>query len=87
VAPPDVPADHLQALRRAFDATLKDPKYLTESKRARLAVDLVTGEAMIEMIQRSYAMPKAPIARTAAVYWLVRAAGFCDGQAMSGYAD
>lgn len=67
VAPPDVPAERLQALRRAFDATMKDPEYLAESERAHLEVDPITGEEMTEMIQRAYAMPKALIARAAAV--------------------
>lgn len=67
VAPPDVPADRLQALRRAFDATMKDADYLAESMRAHLEVDPITGEAMTEMIQRAYAMPKELIARAAAV--------------------
>lgn len=65
VAPPDVPAERLQALRRAFDATMKDPEYRAESKRAHLEVDPMTGEAMTEMIRRAYAMPKALIARAA----------------------
>jgi tripartite-type tricarboxylate transporter receptor subunit TctC len=63
VAPPDIPMDRLQALRRAFDATMKDPDYLAESERAHLEVDPMTGEAMTEMIQRAYALPQALIAR------------------------
>ena len=33
VTPPDVPADRLDALRRAFDATMKDPQFLAEAEK------------------------------------------------------
>jgi tripartite-type tricarboxylate transporter receptor subunit TctC len=33
VAPPEVPADRLDALRRAFDATVKDPQFLAEADK------------------------------------------------------
>ena len=32
-APPGVPKDRVQALRRAFDATMKDPGFLAEVKK------------------------------------------------------
>src|SRR5258708_8485502 len=41
-APPDVPADRIAALRRAFDATMTYPAYLEECK----ARNLSTGGAM-----------------------------------------
>ena len=34
---PDVPADRVTALRRAFDATMKDPELLSEAERIRSA--------------------------------------------------
>ena len=34
VAPPGLPEDRKQALRRAFDATMTDPEYLAEAPRA-----------------------------------------------------
>ena len=38
-APPGVPADRKQALRRAFDATLKDPAFLAEAEKLKLEVN------------------------------------------------
>ena len=35
VAPPDVPAERVAALRAAFDATMKDPQYLDEAATHR----------------------------------------------------
>ena len=37
--PPDVPADRVQALRRAFDATMKDPEFLADAKKLKLEID------------------------------------------------
>ena len=36
--PPDVPADRVAAIRRAFFATLKDPEFLAEAERQKLDV-------------------------------------------------
>ena len=57
-APPGVPADRAQALRRAFDATLKDPAFLAEAKKLRLDVNPVSGEAVDRLIAELYATPK-----------------------------
>lgn len=48
--PPEVPPARLTALRRAFDATMKDPGYLAESERAKLEVDPMTGEDVQALI-------------------------------------
>jgi tripartite-type tricarboxylate transporter receptor subunit TctC len=42
-APPEVPADRLAALRRAFDAALKDPALLAEAKKRKLVIEAQTG--------------------------------------------
>ncbi len=52
VAPPDVPADRIATLRRAFDATMKDPAFVAEATRLRIDVEPVTGEAMQKIVQR-----------------------------------
>ena len=45
VAPPDVPADRLNALRRAFDKTVKDPQFLAEAAKAGgMDIQPMTGE-------------------------------------------
>lgn len=45
-APPDVPASRVQALRRAFDATMKDDAFLKEAEKLRLEVEPSTGEEL-----------------------------------------
>ena len=58
VAPPAVPADRLAALRAAFDATVKDAKFLEEAKRQNLELDPMTWQEMTAAIGRLYATPK-----------------------------
>ena len=43
-APPGVPQDRLEALRRAFDATARDPGFIADMKRAQIEVEPSTGE-------------------------------------------
>ena len=40
----DEPTDFYQALRQAFEWTLKDPEFRAEADRLALEIDLVTGE-------------------------------------------
>ena len=61
--PPEVPAQRLQALRRAFDAALADPAFLAEAEKQKLEVQPVSGERLQDMVG---AMMKAPPATIAA---------------------
>jgi tripartite-type tricarboxylate transporter receptor subunit TctC len=47
---PGVPADRLAALRRAFDATMKDPAFLADAEKQRLTVGPMTGEEVQKLI-------------------------------------
>ena len=44
VAPPDVPADRIEALRRAFDAAMKDPELLADAAKSKIDIDAMRGE-------------------------------------------
>ena len=48
---PGVPADRLNALRRAFDATMKDPEFLAEVERTKLSVNPFTGEELQTLVR------------------------------------
>lgn len=48
--PPDVPAARVAALRRAFDATLKDPAFLAEAAKAKLEISPMTGEELTKLV-------------------------------------
>jgi len=57
--PPETPKEMVTTIRRAFDATLKDPAFLAEADKALLEVDPLTGEEMEQMLRRAYATPPA----------------------------
>jgi tripartite-type tricarboxylate transporter receptor subunit TctC len=40
----DTPPDRVAALRRAFDATMKDPAFLAEADKAKMDISAMTGE-------------------------------------------
>jgi tripartite-type tricarboxylate transporter receptor subunit TctC len=60
-APPGVPSDRVNALRKAFNETLKDPEYLADAAQRKLQVELVTGQRVEEVLHRVYATPKTVV--------------------------
>jgi tripartite-type tricarboxylate transporter receptor subunit TctC len=65
VAPPGVPVARVEALRKAFLATLQDKDFLAEADRAGLEITPVAGTDIQKLVQDVYATPAA-IARKAA---------------------
>jgi tripartite-type tricarboxylate transporter receptor subunit TctC len=47
---PGVPPERLAALRRAFDATMKDPAFLADAAKTKLTVGPMTGEALQKLV-------------------------------------
>ena len=60
-APPGVPANRINELRRAFDATMKDPDFIVEAGKTYLDVDPLTGEQIQALLTRAYQAPKETI--------------------------
>ena len=63
---PDVPKDRVAALRKAFDDTMKDPKFLADAKQAKLDLDPVSGARLQEVVAEMLATPKPVVTRLAA---------------------
>lgn len=61
IAPPGVPADRVAALRAAFNATMKDPKFLADAKRVKLMIDPLTADQITALLKRAYAYPKETV--------------------------
>ena len=63
MAPPEVPAPRVKALRAAFDATMKDAAFLADAEKGHIEVSATTGDAVAELIRRYTSAPKAVIDR------------------------
>ena len=57
-APPGVPEDRKQALRKAFDETLRDAAFLEEADKLKLEVNPVPGTEIDTLIAELYRTPK-----------------------------
>jgi tripartite-type tricarboxylate transporter receptor subunit TctC len=66
-APPGVPPDRLDALRRAFDATMEDSAFLAEAEKAQLEVDPLRAGEVRALLARAYGAPQAIVRRAAAL--------------------
>jgi len=62
-APPGVPADRLNILRAAFQATMKDAQFLEDTRKAKLDISPQTGEEVQAFVEQMYASPPEAIAR------------------------
>ncbi|MGH6768753.1 MAG: Bug family tripartite tricarboxylate transporter substrate binding protein [Xanthobacteraceae bacterium] len=67
VAPPDIPANVVTALRRAFDATMRDPAMLAEVKKARVDIDPLVGEELQKVVAQAFAVAPAVLTRAQAL--------------------
>jgi tripartite-type tricarboxylate transporter receptor subunit TctC len=68
VAPPDVPAERVAALRRAFDETMQNKEFLAEAARMSIDIDPIDGQAVEELLARIYATPTDVVQRVKDVY-------------------
>ena len=58
-APPGIPADRLEALRKAFLDTMKDPEFVKEADASNIEIDPVSGEQMQKIAEELIASPQA----------------------------
>jgi tripartite-type tricarboxylate transporter receptor subunit TctC len=64
--PPNVPPARLDALRRAFDATMKDPAYLAEADKLKIDVEPLSGEQVVALVEQVSRTPTETVARVRA---------------------
>jgi tripartite-type tricarboxylate transporter receptor subunit TctC len=64
--PPDVPAERVQALRRAFDATMKDPAFIADADKLQFELSPMRGEEMQTLVGELVATPAAVVKRVRA---------------------
>jgi tripartite-type tricarboxylate transporter receptor subunit TctC len=57
-APPGIPEDRKAALIAAFNATMKDPEFLSEAAKLNIDVNPVDGKTIDKLLAELYATPK-----------------------------
>jgi tripartite-type tricarboxylate transporter receptor subunit TctC len=62
-ASPGVPAPIVEALRRGFDATMKDSGFIEKMQTARIEFNPITGEELNRIVARTMEAPKSVIER------------------------
>ena len=67
--PGGVPKERLMALRRAFDQTMKDPRYIKDAERQHLGITPASGEEIEEAVRKIFTTPKDLAARTRAALY------------------
>jgi tripartite-type tricarboxylate transporter receptor subunit TctC len=70
--PPNVPVARLDALRRAFDATMKDPELLAEAEKIKVAVSPLPGEELQKLVAEVSDLSPALLEKVRAAYTMQR---------------
>jgi tripartite-type tricarboxylate transporter receptor subunit TctC len=66
-APPGIPADRAEALRKAFMATMQDKDFLADAEKAQLEITPVSGEDVQKLVAEVYATPPEIAKKAAAI--------------------
>jgi tripartite-type tricarboxylate transporter receptor subunit TctC len=66
LAPPDVPADRIAALRDAFTATMADKDFRAEADKTNLEINPVSGADVETLVKEVYATPPDVVAKAKA---------------------
>jgi tripartite-type tricarboxylate transporter receptor subunit TctC len=67
LAPPGVPADRADALRRAFMATMNDPEFRTDADKSKLEINPVAGDKVDALVRDIYRTPPPVTQHAAAI--------------------
>ncbi|MFL4986270.1 MAG: Bug family tripartite tricarboxylate transporter substrate binding protein [Xanthobacteraceae bacterium] len=61
--PPQVPTERVAAVRRAFDAAVKDPAYLADAEKLKIDVDPLSGEEVANLVEQVSRTPAETVTR------------------------
>jgi len=64
MAPPGVPQDRAEALRKAFMDTMKDPEFLAEADKAKLEITPIDGAKIQQIVADAYKVDPAVAKKT-----------------------
>ena len=63
MTPPRTPKQHVEVLRHAFDATMKDGEFLADAKKANLEIEPITGQEMERLVAGIFKLDPALVAK------------------------
>jgi len=63
LAPPNLPADRVAALRKAFMDTMTDKDFLAEADKGQIEINPVSGEDVEKLVKEVYATPSDIVAK------------------------
>jgi tripartite-type tricarboxylate transporter receptor subunit TctC len=63
---PDIPPERKEALRSAFDATMKDPEFVADAAKADMEISPVSGATVDAFVAELYKTPKDVVAKAVA---------------------
>ncbi len=84
--PPKIPADRLEAMRKAFDAMTADPEFRAEAAKASMDLDPLSGSAVEAIVRKTVETPAAVIAKVQAAM-TVKDAAVAPGSTGKGNAE
>jgi tripartite-type tricarboxylate transporter receptor subunit TctC len=67
LAPPEIPADRTEVLRKAFMETMQDKDFLADAEKSQLEIIPVDGEKVQALVQEVYATPQEIAKKAAAM--------------------
>ena len=67
LAPPDVPADRIAALRSALEATARDPAFLEEAHKLNMPISVASSREIETLLRDVYATPQPIVDRAAKI--------------------
>ena len=65
---PDVPAGRIAALRRAFDAMVRDPEFIAEAQKFRIELGPLSGEELQKIVQTVQDLPADLVEKLKTMY-------------------
>jgi tripartite-type tricarboxylate transporter receptor subunit TctC len=67
LAPPGIPADRAEALRKAFMDTMTDPAFIADADKSQLEVNPVAGDDVQKLVAEIYKTPPEVAKKAAAL--------------------
>jgi tripartite-type tricarboxylate transporter receptor subunit TctC len=67
ITTPELPADRLVALRKAFSDTMKDPAFIEEVRKSHMEVNPIPPERLKALVEKAYSLPSSLVARISAL--------------------